>query len=373
MGKAVIGFQALLFSAKTPEELDREMKGIKDLGIDTVIVRVFHNRGDRFYPFADPKNDAGVYFATDDAPVVDDVLPLMIASARKNKLSIFAWMTTKYAAYNGDDTSHYGLFTYDFEKKKILPSFGVDFFSDSEVNRLIHMYEDLASYDIDGILFQDDFVLKHNEGMGPNAERLYGKKIKPSEFYIDPYLNGAGTKYYVLEYTDEFWTWSAFKARRLGAVAKKIIAAVKSKNPDLVCAINLSYESALRPDLALAWLSQDIGEFKKAGADYFFIMAYHRQLMREKSLKSVKETAPYVEEIAKNALFMVDDPWRVGIKLQVSDWDTGLPLPPRELATVGGYIPNLTKISLIFVPYRSDAPLEDVSAVIKIARRGKNK
>lgn len=358
----IAGFQVLLFSAETYDELTEEMGRIKEAGADTVIVRVFQNNGDRFYPFSSPKCDAGVYFETDSAPVVDDVLGMMIEAARANDLAIYAWMTTRYAV---DDKNSFGLYQYDFISKKVVPAFGVDLFNDKEVDRLVGLFVDLASYDIDGILFQDDLVLKHNEGFGPGAEKLYRKKINAEDLYINPYLNDDGTKYYVKEYTDEFWNWSAFKAKRLGEVAGRIIDAVGEQKPGLKFCANLSYESVSRPDMALAWLSQDIGEFKKGGVDYFFIMAYHRQMMKEKSIGDIDDLAPLMGEICKNALFVAEEPERVVMKLQVSDWDTGLVVPPGEIKKVASYLCDAKRISIAFVPFRSDAPLGEVKEVLR--------
>ena len=61
-----------------------------------------------------------MYFETDRAPVVADALTPMIRAARANGLDIWAWMTTKYAAWGQD---RYRLFAYDFSKKTIVPGF----------------------------------------------------------------------------------------------------------------------------------------------------------------------------------------------------------------------------------------------------------
>ena len=368
--KKIAGFQVLLFSSKTEEDLTREMAKIKETGANTVIVRVFHNRGDRFYPFINPATDSGVYFNTTHSPVVGDALTPMINAARANDLSIFAWMTTKYAIYGQTENN---LYSYDFKRKKIIPSFGVDLFDDREVARLVNIYKDLAKYDIDGVLFQDDLVLRHAEGMGKNASKLFGKRISPKSLYVSPYLNAAGTKYYVREYTDEFWKWSAFKSRRLGIVAKRIMSEAREVKPGLKFGVNLSYESTSRPNLALAWLSQDIGEFKaerkNPGADYFFIMAYHRQMMREKSYKTIGQVAPLMFELCNNALFVVEKPERLVIKLQVTDWKTGLPVTNGELLEVASYLCRLGEISIAFVPFRKDAPLNDVREIVRMSDR----
>ncbi|MBN1883793.1 MAG: hypothetical protein JW885_16645 [Deltaproteobacteria bacterium] len=355
------GVQVLLFESKSLEGLIDEMAAVKDLGCNTVIVRVFHNKGDRFYPFAEPRCDAGVYFATEHAPVVDDVLGTMIAAAKANDLSLFAWMTTRYAV-EGNDA--YGLLEYDFKTKTLVPAFGVNLFSDLEVERLVGLYRDLAAYSIDGVLFQDDLVLKHAEGMGEDAEKLYGKEIEPETFYVDPYLNGAGTKYYVHGYTDAFYDWAAFKSRRLGDVVKNIIDGVKKDRPEMLFCVNLSYEAVLRPDLALTWLSQDLGEFERAGADYFFIMAYQRQMMAEKGLGDLSELGPEYRELCESGVFMAGDPKRLVIKPQLIDWQTGRAVSGADLLTLSSFLCEREKIGLVLVPYRKDAPLDEARRLL---------
>ena len=365
----ILGIQVLLFSAHTQDELDGEMRRIADTGANTVIVRVFHNKGDRFYSFAAPRAQAGVYFTTTHAPVVDDVLGPIIGAARRSNLSVWAWMTTRYAAW-GDEAD--GLFAYDFRKKTILPVFGRDLFDDERVDDLVLLYKDLAAYDIDGILFQDDLVLRHNEGMGEGAQELYGGPIRPDSLYIAPYPSRDGTKYYAKGYTDEFWKWSRFKARRLAAVAGAIIDGVHEIRPDMPFAVNLSYESVILPEDALAWLSQDFAEFKEQGVDYFFIMAYHRQIMREKGLADLGAALRVLGEISSRAELIVGEPERVGIKLQIADWDTGAPIGSVELMRAASSLSGIGRISLVFVPFSGDAPLVEVGEIFRTAR-GKEK
>ncbi len=360
----IMGFQVLLFSSKNPAGLADEMRRIAATGADTVIVRIYHNRGDRFYPFITPRTDAGVYFNTDHAPVVADALTPMIAAARANGLKIWAWMTTKYAAWGGDTR---GLWAYDFAKKSIVPSFGRDLFSDREVADLVEVYRDLAAYDIDGILFQDDLVLKHNEGMGKSAERLFGAPIRPETFYVNPYPSPDGKKYYAERYTDRFWEWSRFKASRLAAVERAIIKGARTVRPGLKFAVNLSYESVARPDKALAWLSQDINYFLDNGTDYLFIIAYQRQIMNEKGLSDITGAGTLLSEISSRAVEAVGDPARVGLKLQVIDWDTGRVVRPDELKLAASYLRQINSVSLVFVPYVADAPFAEIQGIFRTA------
>jgi biofilm PGA synthesis lipoprotein PgaB len=365
----IMGFQVLLFSSKTPAGLDDEMKRIAKTGADTVIVRVFHNKGDRFYPFITPRTDAGVYFNTDRAPVVADALAPMIGAARNNDLKIWAWMTTRYTVW-GDDSRQ--LWAYDFRNRAIVPAFGRDLFDDREIADLVGLYKDLAVYDIDGILFQDDLILKHNEGMGKNAERLFGSPIRPETFYKNPYLSPDGSKYYVDGYTDRFWEWSRFKASRLADVVQTIIRGTREARPDLKFAVNLSYEAVTRPDKALAWLSQDIDKFLLNGTDYVFIMAYHRQIMREKGLSDPDAAGKLLAEITSRAVPAGGQPSRIGIKLQVMDWDTGRPIAPQELKRAASYLRQIDSVSLVFVPYVPDAPFTEIQGIFRTALRKKN-
>jgi len=359
----VMGFQVLLFTSATENGLDGEMERIAATGADTVIVRVFHNRSDRFYPFIEPRTDAGVYFNTDRAPVVADALAPMISSARKNGLKIWAWMTTRYAVWGED---RYGLFAYDFTKKTIIPAFGRDLFDDRKIADLVGLYQDLAAYDIDGILFQDDLILKHNEGMGKTAERLFGSPIRPETFYTNPHPSPDGSKYYA-GYTDRFWEWARFKAERLAAVEQAIIEGTREVRPDLKFAVNLSYEAVTRPDQALAWLSQDFDRFLHNGTDYVFIMAYHRQIMREKGFSDPGAAGRLLAEIASRAIPAAGEASRIGIKLQVMDWDTGKPIGPEELKRTASYLGQIDTVSLVFVPYVTDAPFAEIRGIFKTA------
>lgn len=367
--KRIMGFQVLLFSSKTQAGLADEMKLIAATGADTVIVRVFHNKGDRFYPFVTPRTDAGVYFYTDRAPVVADALAPMIGAARKNGLKIWAWMTTRKAAW-GDDSR--GLWAYDFRKKTIIPAFGRDLFDDRKVSDLVALYRDLAAYDIDGILFQDDLILKHHEGMGDTAESLFGSPIHPESFYINPYPSPNGSKYYAERYTGPFWEWSRFKAARLSAVVRAIIEGSRAVRPDLKFAVNLSYESVSRPKHGLAWFSQDVDELLKSGVDYIFIMTYHRQMMREKGLADLDAAGKLLAEIASRAIPTVGEPARVGIKLQVMDWDTGRTIGPDELKLAASYLEQIDTVSLVFVPYVADAPFTEIQGIFRTALKKKN-
>src|SRR4030042_4930852 len=111
--------QLFSFDAKTFEEVEKKVKTLKQAGVDTLIIRPFQNKGDRRAGFVTPLREAGVYFKTEYAPVVDDVLGRLAEIVHRNGLELFAWMTTRYADYGSDVFPEHRGKSYNFETKKM--------------------------------------------------------------------------------------------------------------------------------------------------------------------------------------------------------------------------------------------------------------
>lgn len=348
--------QVMFFEGRTYAEVESEIKALKSSGVDTVILRVFHNRGDRFHPVARQGADRGVYFSTVNAPVVDDILPSVLEIAHRNGIKVFAWMTTRYADYGIE--GELACASYDLSEKEYARCKGLDLFSDAAVERLEKLFSDLAGYDIDGVLFQDDLVLRHNEGFGVAAAAAFardtGMKLDPESLYVRGLVAGQ------VHYTRLFWKWSSWKNRRLVGVAEKLMHAVKRKRPEAMFAINLMYESVTNPPYALAWLSQDINEALKADFDYYSIMAYHRQMGQELQ-KDGAEIRNMIARMVADAAITVGDPGRVLMKVQTIDWKTGQPLEDDEVVGLIREIKGVRDVSVAVVPYRSGFPFAALS------------
>lgn len=356
--------QVMFFEGKTFVEVDKELKRLREAGIDTVIARVFHNKGDRFYPLATPKNNSGVYFSTTHAPVVDNILPEMTRLAHKNGLKIFAWMTTRYADYGIEDREDLACRSYDISAREGARCKGLDLFNESAVKRLEAIYSDMAANDIDGVLFQDDLVSRHNEGFGTRAVSEFSKDTGS---YIEPealYLRIEGKS--AVHYTQLFWEWSSWKNRRLLFVADRLRDAVRKKRPEARFAINLMYESVTNPPYALAWLSQNLEAAMKMRFDYYSIMAYHRQ-MEEELNKDPGTVRGMIEGMVNAASKTVGEPEKVLIKIQTIDWRTGRPLSNDEVVGLIKDIKGIGNVSLAVVPYRADFPFPELGGSKGIA------
>ncbi len=364
-GEPLVAVQVMFFEGRSYKEIDAELKRLKDAGINTVIARVFHNKGDRFYKVAVAGRgslpSSGVYFRTSSAPIVADVLSELTTLAHKNGLKLFAWMTTRYADYGVEGNAKTACIGYDIASGKYARCKGLDLFSDEAVARLEAMYSDLASYDIDGILFQDDLVLRHNEGFGQRAEALFKKDTNinadPKSLYIVS-DNGA-----TVHYTPLFWKWAAWKNRRLLDIAERLKTAARAKNPSIKFAINMMYESVTNPPYALAWLSQSLEKAVESGFDYYSIMAYHRQMEEELGVKR-EEVKGMIARMIGAAVKTVGDPLKVLIKFQTIDWRSGSQLSDSEVLSliqdvrqdVSRDYAGAGAVSMAIVPYRPGFP-----------------
>lgn len=359
--------QISYLDGKNFAEVEKRIKELKDAGVDTLIVRVFQNRGDRMYKFVKPRHEEGVFFKTEHAPVVDDILGKIAEIARRQGLGIFAWMTTRYATYGTNSNPSYRSRIYNFETKKMEIGRGSNLFHPDVLKRLEGLFRDLARYPIDGLLLQDDLILRHNEDFSPEANRAFLKEFgfspHPDIFYVEPFKSETG-KYYVKEYTDQFWTWAKWKNVYLMEVAQRLVSAARESNPKLEVALNLSFETILNDSNGVAWFSQTLSEALKRGFDYYAVMAYHRQAMKGRKIE-LNESIDLMAEVARKAIENIGDPHRVMMKIWILDWKSneavGLELAPKkEIEEILEKILKQGEVSLAFVPYTHQFPLHQL-------------
>lgn len=348
-----------VLAATDEKELGTEFAALRADGIDTVIVRAFHNPRDRFYPFVTPAHPAGVYFRTDQAPVVADALGELIRAARAADLRIFAWMTTLSTVLDTDADLRGR--TFDLTSGEIRPGGRLDPFHPEVRRRLGALYQDLARYDLDGILFQDDLVLRHTEGFSAHGLSAYrarsGAFPDPQAYFADRVLRGDGQPR-VRSYAAGFRPWSHFKRDALLELAGHLRDQAREVRPQLRFALNLMYEVLSDPRGALNWLSQDFAAARAAGFDYLSIMAYQRQMARELGT-SRERAAALIEAMVNRALAEVDNPARLLFKVQAAEFPCGTPLAAQEWQPVRERIRSRGPVSLAVYPY---LPAEDLGS-----------
>ena len=345
--------QVSYLEGKSFEEVEKRVKELKHAGVNTIFFRVFQNKGDRLYKFVKAHHEEGVYFKTEYAPVVDDILGNIAEIVHRNGLELFAWVTTRYANYGLEGPPEFRCKRYNFETKKMEAARGFNLFHPDVLKRLEGLFRDLGRYPIEGILFQDDLILYHNEDFGNEANQSFLKEFgylpDPDVFYVDPYKSDSG-KYYAKAYTDRFMSWAKWKNRWLMNVAQQLMEAARASNPNLQFAINLYFEAVINDVNGVAWFSQTLSEALKKDFDYYAVMAYHRQAMKDRKIE-VKEAIGLMAEVAQKAVKSVGDPSRALMKVQILDWKNYEVLPQKEVEEILAGILNHGEVSLAFFPY----------------------
>lgn len=345
--------QILYLRSRTFAEMGEVFDRLKQAGFNAIIFRVFQNVGDRIFPLAKSETQPGVYFQTSHAPVVADLLTPVLQAAHDRGLMVFAWMTTRYADYGMPHAESYRCIRYNFGTREYEKAKGLTIFADDVAAYLENLYSDLARYPVDGILFQDDLVLRHNEGFSVDAlekfERRYGIPLNPFDLYEGVYEGDPG-RYYVRQYTDRYRLFARFKNDTILDLVRRLQNAARRNNPNVYFAINLMYEAITMPDNALLWLAQDAEAAAKAGIDYFSVMAYHRQMSRELEIGTA-DAIDLVGNLAAEAAAIVGDPNRVLVKIQTRDWQDSSLIGAGEVGSVIERVGEMSATGVGIVPY----------------------
>jgi biofilm PGA synthesis lipoprotein PgaB len=354
----LLAAQISVLNAQTYEEAEARILDLKAAGVNTLIVRAFQNPGDRFFGFVLPRYPTGVYFQTSHALVVDPMLARITRIGHDCGLSVYAWMETRNMPLNISDPQRSKARRYDFDTGTLEPTHMWSIFDERIEKRLHGLFMDVACTGIDGILFQDDLVMYQHEDFSAKAVALFeketGRDLDPEELYKKTFLSAQG-RWLVSQYSDTFWLWARWKNEKLLALAGRLIAAAKQVSPEIAVAMNFVYESVSQPKNALAWLSQSLAAARGLPIDYFSIMAYHRQMRKELQL-SEEATYESISHITSSLLKSIDEPYRILMKVQMSDWETGQGIPSLEAHEIFQRISDQGRVSLAFFPYSPQIP-----------------
>ncbi len=347
----VRGLQLMDLDCRTWQEVEKRVAELSTSGANALIIRVFQDPGDKYYSFIKPKYDRGVYFKTQGVPVVADVLGPMCRIAHQNGLAIIAWMTTRYANYGREDDNRLRCMAWDFEKSDFVKRKGYSPLLPEVQKRLAALYTDLAKYPIDGVLIQDDLMLKHTEGMNPEARRLFyretGKAADPDRFFKK--VRKEGGRWLVGEYTEEFEHWCRWKSGVMVRLAERVRRAVHSRRPYKPVGINVFYETVTDPKKAVWWFSQDIDAIISSDLDFYAVMFYHRQMSSELRMPR-EEVYDLIARSLGRLHKKVDRAQRVWVKAQSVDWETGARLPHAEIAQVLDRAKETGPFGMVAVP-----------------------
>ncbi|MEC9492462.1 poly-beta-1,6-N-acetyl-D-glucosamine N-deacetylase PgaB [Flexistipes sp.] len=326
--------------------LSEYFRKLKNSGINTVFFRVFQNYGDRFHLGVQSYCQSGVYFKSQNACVIRDLLSKVVKYAGMHDLKVYAWMSTRSLSFL---KNKYPL-EVAFKDGNFVEGYGVSIFNPDVRREITKLFKDLAYYDIDGILIQDDFILRYNEGFSKAAGHRF---FVDTGHYPDP------AKLFKDNRNNSFYnSWNKWKMQQLSAFLSELRFAVKLINPGIKFAVNIYYETPSQPDNGLSWYSQSIERYKDLGFSYYAYMAYHEQISRETGVSFYK-TMEYINKSINSFLKYGLDEKQIIVKIQVRSFYNGrVKLPEKEINILCDLIDNYGKLSYALVPFEriSDIP-----------------
>ncbi|MGE4319390.1 MAG: poly-beta-1,6-N-acetyl-D-glucosamine N-deacetylase PgaB [Deferribacterales bacterium] len=347
----ISGAQIFVIDKMYDGNLDEFFKGLKSEGYDTVILRVFHNSVDRYHYGDDSgKCKSGVYFKTDSACVVRDVLGEAVKAAHRNGMSIYAWMATRTLSFlktpdkmeknfdDGNDKDGYGFSIFNKEAREIT----------------VRLFADLASYSIDGILFQDDFILRHREGASKDALAAYYNDtgIELTEQGLFGCQSGIKNTKVPGGCPDTFIPWAEWKNAAMTDFFRELKTAAMQVNPKIKFAGNVYYETPLDREIGIAWYSQSIDSMLESGFDYLAVMGYHDQISKELSV-SVDTSIGILGNIINSLYQTVPEKSRIMIKVQRASFYKDRKVEPKDIESVCSLLDKYPEISRVTVPVNS--------------------
>jgi biofilm PGA synthesis lipoprotein PgaB len=303
-------FEIQLHSADINGKLQHQE--LIDLGIDRILVRVFE----------DQPESGGLFFYNSVFRVIDPVFDRLTVEFERNHLDLFAWMIAR--KFNWVENSYY--FDYMVENGNRKPVRKFDIFNPDAVEKIIEVYRELAAKKIQGILIQDDFFIRYNEGFsnwGKAAFTHYTHLLARENLMLD-----SGTSY--------GQSWIQVKIDQINRVLSRIVKACKEVNPAIRIGMNVYYETPYFFQKARLWYAHELSDLVKNDIDYIYLMSYHRQIKKELNL-SESGNRELFKKILESAC-RISGP-KLIVKLQIRDWDTAALIPVSELKAYLNLIP----------------------------------
>ncbi len=281
-------------------------------GFARVIVRVF----------SDDEKDGGLYFNHPEFKIVRPVLESWAPLFSGREIGLWAWMGSRYFSWLNNPR----LLDYELRsnQRRIIPK--LDLFNPEAEAIILALFRGLAQKSIRGILIQDDLTLRRHEGFS-NWGKAYFTRMTGL---------AADERLMLRDGSIHNLAWQKLKCERVGHILQEIIQGCKAVNPQIKLAMNIHYELASAAEQARSWYAHDLETLAASGLDYFYLMAYHRQIRSEMGLDEAANRS-YFTKMTTAALERFGS--RLVVKLQVRDWQTSAPIPLDELKAYYDLIP----------------------------------
>ncbi|MDR0453303.1 MAG: hypothetical protein LBH05_00660 [Deferribacteraceae bacterium] len=317
----VYGAQIFVLDPAYNGDLNRFFRELKERGADTVYLRVFHNVNDRVHlGLANPCPDGGVYFASKNVCVVADILKDAVAAGHANGIKVYAWMATRSLSFLKKEVTLSRSFS---PGGGTVAGYGANIFNPEVRGTIKKLFFDLAASSADGILIQDDFIIKYNEGADSRACAAFTKETGiacTADTFFASSFAGPDRKPVFGARTAAYQTWIKWKSEKLSDLLYEIRYGARLINPRQKWAVNIYYETPVYPEKGLSWYAQDMNMLRGAGIDYFAVMMYQEQIIKEMGLTKT-EFLDFAERLGRHSISAAKNNAGTVFKIQVRLFD----------------------------------------------------
>lgn len=367
--------QVFVLPGVRPWEVQDALARAREAGAEVVALRMFQLERDRPHAYLEWESagrpPTGVWYPARGAPqLAPDLAEVFIQAAHAEGLEAWAWMTTLASRWLIEEDPDLAGWSYDPITDALERTRRLDPFHPEVRSRLEGLWSDLGRAGFDGVLFQDDLVMRHTEGYGPHSARAWlrekGEALDPSGFYLEPRRTESG-RLRVRGYSDGYREWAAWRTRHLLDLAQGLAEAFREAAPGAPeVALNVYYDELWTREGALMWLARDLDASLERSFDRYVVMAYHRQIGAELG----REGAGLREALATMASRLAErpiDPARFIVKLQSVDWRTGEQIPTAELVEAAAPWLEAGPFSLGLAPWstETDASFDTLRAAAR--------
>ncbi len=307
------------------EEYKINFDKLEKIGVSKIIVRTFVNNNKKGGLLFDNSNFRMIY------PAFDKI----IKRNKQRNYELWGWLVSR----RYDWMRNNNFYDTAFRKGKRIKIKKIDLFNKKAVELVVNLFGELAKKGINGILIQDDYVIKTDEGFSRN-----GMKIFSSSAFVpakEKLMMESGTPYNL--------KWIKIKEKIIKDYISSIVKKCKTIDTEIKIGINLYYESSIFPKKSSEWYSINIEGIAETDIDRIYLMMYHRQMKRELKYKS-KVIKELFREGIENALKIVGN--RLVVKMETYDWKKRELIPINEMKEYIKLIPSAAN-KVCFTPVKN--------------------
>ena len=290
----MVGVRVSPSSLPPREQRVEWIRNLKEGGITFIVLDVgtppplnsAHGSLQRPQSLGGPEQPAGVYFQTQWASVVEDLIDQVVPVAHEQGLNVFGVLTLRRMPWV-EPSAGWADRVYDPGAQQVQRGVALDLFHPGFQKYLLRLCTDLAHSGIDGVVFSASAPVGPYDGFTRDGldgfREQFGEDLDVRALFIAPQPSAITEGMdplreepaHTREFSQDFWRWAGWKARERVKVFAQLMHVMRDNAPTIQFVLEVHPEAVTHPVRALAQYSEDLAEGKRAGFDGVLTQAAH--------------------------------------------------------------------------------------------------